>query len=498
MIAFGGVIKNLTIPHLFLKLRADGRTGTAIFKRSEEVKKVYFQEGDVVFATSNLADDRLGEFLLRTKRISQLQYDASVEMLKKTGRKQGEILVELGFITARDLAAVVREQVTDIVLSLCSWRDGRYQFDEGALPLQDIIQLKMSTGNLILAGSRRLDWQVVKDSLPANDTVLRPAIDPTALFQAADLSRNQKAVLALIDGRRSIRDICSLSVAGDFYTLKVIYLFLALRMAEQGRIEHEDELEFAREAVQQAVAEEPPVPVPVQEPAASASPARQSIETAWAEMAKKKDNYDVLGVGKGVAPSEIQKAYLSLSKLYHPDRHFEPGMEGTKDIFEKLFTRVNEAYEALNVEAMMSEFAYLSNQGKVKTSRRPGSDRTFVEGEGPGSDFYRKGRADYDNGGYLMAVEMFRKACDLEPGNAKYHFYHGLALREMPKRHYDAEECLKRAISLDPAKCDYYVELAQLYLKRGLKSKALAFFQDALKQDPASEHAQKGLKLAGG
>ena len=142
--------------------------------------------------------------------------------------------------------AGVQLQVADIILSLFSWRDGSYRFDEGPLPLDDIIPLRMSSGNLILAGVRRQQWENVRDSLPPQETVLRPATDPAALFQSADLSDNQKAVLSLIDGKHTIKEICSRSKAGDFYTLKVLYLFLALRLVDVGAIIDEEERAFAR------------------------------------------------------------------------------------------------------------------------------------------------------------------------------------------------------------------------------------------------------------
>ena len=57
-------------------------------------------------------------------------------------------------------------------------------------------------------------------------------------------------------------------------------------------------------------------------------------------MAEKRDYYEVLGVSKDATAEEIQSAYRSLAKKYHPDLNHEP------DAADK-FKEVNEAYEVL-------------------------------------------------------------------------------------------------------------------------------------------------------
>lgn len=57
---------------------------------------------------------------------------------------------------------------------------------------------------------------------------------------------------------------------------------------------------------------------------------------------KRKDFYQILGVGKDASQEEVKKAYRKLAMKYHPDRN--PGKE--KEANEK-FKEINEAYEVL-------------------------------------------------------------------------------------------------------------------------------------------------------
>lgn len=490
MAPLAGAVKELTVPNLFLGIRAAKKTGTAVFERAGIVKKVYFQDGDVIFASSNVEEDRLGERLLRAGRISKAQYNASVELIKRSGKKQGTILVELGFIAPQELTGAVQLQVTDIILSLFSCRDGSYRFDEGPLPLDDIIPLRMSSGNLILAGVRRQQWEDVRDSLPPREAVLRPATDPAALFQSADLSDNQKAVLSLLDGKRTIKEICSLSKAGDFYTLKVLYLFLALRLVEVGAITDEEERAFAREAVQAVAAREKKPAKPAA--AGALSPAKQLIRNA-VDALEGQDHYQVLGVDQHSTSQEIQSAYLKLAKLYHPDRHFEPGMQDMKKALETLFERATTAYKTLSDREARKEFSYLSSQAHVKSARRDTTREEKREDDDTPPGLYNKGMRLYGAGDYLMALECFRKAGKLDPGNARYLYCQGLVFSRLPRKQSEAEDFFKKAIKLDPSKAEYHVNLADLCVKRGLKPRALTVLNDALHRVSNPELIRKAL-----
>jgi tetratricopeptide (TPR) repeat protein len=68
----------------------------------------------------------------------------------------------------------------------------------------------------------------------------------------------------------------------------------------------------------------------------------------------------------------------------------------------------------------------------------------------------------------------------------------------IPRRRHEAEENLQKAIEIDPLKPDYHLELGNLYLKSGLKSKALDVYTIALRENPNSEKILEAVKSVGG
>ena len=92
-------------------------SGTIFLRLDKQQKSVVFQNGQLVFARSDLMDDRLGEVIYRAGLISLEQMtDAAVEVTRD--RKFGKVLLESGLFTSADLWNALKLQVLEIFQSV--------------------------------------------------------------------------------------------------------------------------------------------------------------------------------------------------------------------------------------------------------------------------------------------------------------------------------------------------------------------------------------------
>ena len=490
MAGLSGIVKNLEIPWLFQDIKNDKKTGTAVLEKEGATRKIYFSNGDIVFASSSLSEDRLAEFLVRTGKITAAQRDTLIETVRTSGKQEGAVLIERGIVRPADLVDQVNLQVKQIILDLFTWRNGTYQFNEGPLPQADILPLSMTTAGIIMDGIGALEWQGIRKTLPPPETVLRPAAVPPRLFRIADLTPEQKNIYAMINGSRTIEEVCALSVVGDFNTYKAIYALLAIRMVEPGTAE--DARLSTRDATPASSGDngEPD--------AGTADPiSRDAIQEAYAAL-DKQDHYQILGVDKTITPVELKKIYFRLAKRYHPDRHFEPEMADMKTVLEILFTRIHQAYETLSNDLKRNEYDRMHVQGTQKTPEAVKARSEKLEKRATAAKQFEIGMSAFKMGNFWGAEESFRWARQFDPENSTYFHFRGIALSRIPRRSHEAEDDLRKAIELDPEISSYHLELGNLYLKGGLKSRALQYFNQALELDPASDAARKAVEAAGG
>src|SRR5712691_741282 len=150
-----GRLEGVSVPDLIHAICMPRRTGTLTFSRGEISKTLYVKEGQLIFASSTVPEERLGETLLRSGAIGYEQLEKAIEFLG-TGKRLGGILVELGYLAPPNLVRGLLHQVKEIILSLFPWESGAYRFLEGPLPTAEVITLNISTAKLISDGIRRI------------------------------------------------------------------------------------------------------------------------------------------------------------------------------------------------------------------------------------------------------------------------------------------------------------------------------------------------------
>jgi curved DNA-binding protein CbpA len=484
---FSGSIRETRLPAILRELQRRQLTGTLNFRRNDLDKALYLKDGDIIFASSRYSDDRLGEVLLKAGKITFAQYESSVELLKRSRKRQGTILVEQGILTAAELFAAVTQQVKEIVLSLFTWIDGEYFISPGSLPLEELITLRMSTANLILEGIRRIsDWTRLAGELPPFSERLRLTTDPRNLFQLMSIDPRETSLVDRINGQ-TIRDLLSSTPLPPFDALKFIYFLLSVGIAEVATsapghepTEEEDEKEPATERI---IVEE--IKGRIFEQAPGPPMSLQEVQMAYQRM-QSQNHYEILGITPQASREEVKRSYFRLAKAYHPDRHFEEGMQEIKKELEELFSRITEAYDTLTTPAKRSAYdSILSGKLQAAVPARP------LKPEEQAHRYFCQGKEAFEGKDFNKAVYFFESAASINPKNHIFLGNLGQALLCLSGQVHRAEEALRKAVTLEPDKLEYYIDLARIYEEGGLVRRAIKECEEAIKRDPQNPILKK-------
>jgi hypothetical protein len=230
-----GEIAETSVPELLRSVLGSGETGVLTFRKDDVTKSVHLHMGRVVYARSSNPDERLGEDLLLRGKIAIRQY-LEASRLVAPGRRLGTILVELGALEPEDLVAGIEHHVKEILLDVFTWSTGEYELVMTEPGAEDVVTLNFSTESLILEGIRRTRaWSRIFQGI-GGDLVSVPA--PTGANDALlriELSEEEQEVLARVNGRATIEDICQVSYLTNLETCRVLWALMVLGVVRKGQ-----------------------------------------------------------------------------------------------------------------------------------------------------------------------------------------------------------------------------------------------------------------------
>jgi len=222
------------LPEILFTIHHLKAPGMLECRQGDQTRKIYFDNGQVIFASSSNIDDSLGNKLLREGKITREQYDESVRRLKASGKRQGTILAEMKLLEPRDLFVSVREQIQDIVWSVFGWQTGTVSFSPGRDKHLEFVKLQIPIPQAVLHGVRRMpDARALVARLGTRTTVLQRT-DTTGEApvtpQEMQLGEDEKRLLDAVDGRRLLSDLVATPPLAPGENARILYALFALRL----------------------------------------------------------------------------------------------------------------------------------------------------------------------------------------------------------------------------------------------------------------------------
>ena len=241
-------LETFPLASILRTLHADRRSGWLRLTYRDHVKSVWLQRGEVIFANSNQRVDRIGECLLRAGVI-QLEMLREAERRHESGgprERFGKVLVELGYLTPRELWNGVKVQVEEIVRSLFAYASGQVAFWGGDHEPDNVVRLSLPTAKLVEEGLQRCD-----DLAKFIEMVRDPRVSMVRVEgHRAELAGNERAVADAIGAGRRFDEVCEVldfdptSAARSIQLLRLVGAVKLMRLPEATDLPGDDELDL--------------------------------------------------------------------------------------------------------------------------------------------------------------------------------------------------------------------------------------------------------------
>ena len=210
---------------------------TLVIRNPLYEKRLHFRHGHVVQVSSlnlvkkskaNFLMNKLGYILVRERKISEEQRDQALDLCEANPQLRiGEALVQLGALTKNELLDALRRQAEGVVFSLFLFPEGEYELIPEKLDIAEEDDLLMPvTGLLQEAAQNASEWDRIRTAIPSLNTVLDFSPSGREKSDNARLTVHQKMILALVDGKRTVQDICVEATMLDFEVYRFLYLML--------------------------------------------------------------------------------------------------------------------------------------------------------------------------------------------------------------------------------------------------------------------------------
>ncbi|HKP82949.1 MAG TPA: DUF4388 domain-containing protein [Pyrinomonadaceae bacterium] len=414
---------------------------------------IYFENGNVDYAASNLRTLRLREYLRKSELALEGNLDERVpdlELLKQ--------LCARNLVSAAAAEQVQTKQVADVLRLALLWTDGAWEF-ESRSRLEEKLNLKLDAGSLLLEAARRLPAEFIVSRFSNPAEVITPVSDPLV---NNNLLPAEVFLLSRFDQPMSLRELIAISGIGEQETLQLVYS-LALTGVVQ------------REHWKSVLRDKKPAPRPVAPVAAPAPPPVEreqpreielaDVESFLARVKTAQTHYDVLGVNREVSAESLKTIYYQLARSYHPDR-FRKSHASLVTRLEAAFARIKQAYDTLRDDNLRAN--YNTKLSAARKKAEPVMAEPAPEAPTPQPE---------------AVVERVAESAAERAARGQM-----LAGNEKTRRAAEAE--LLAAIKLDPKNAEYRVMLAELYRDLGLKLRAKGEAERAVAADPNNRKAR--------
>jgi tetratricopeptide (TPR) repeat protein len=473
------------------RIWSERRSGDLLIRSKKATKMVFFEEGRIVFAASNVRKERLGDGLLAMGEISSDDHQRAAAMVGK-GVRFGDALVSAGIMKRIELGASVARWMGNLVVSLFDLQAGSASFDDRPCAIPDEYKVNVSSAGILYRGARSMShYAAVVAALGDLERFTLFAAQPDFLVEPEDQDILEQAAKAV-----RLRELVEASDVLESERVCAVYGLLAAGVLS-GPYDHAPELPAA------------PVVKTVNTINASKA-AKTSGPSALAalrteiqnEMAQSEtlDPTSWLGLADTADAAEILHALEERKARYDLLLLASTGDATQCTDVELLQSRVAMAMRLARRQEeaqkpQVSEAALLPEpepEAKPAPAPEPAAANLTMEIE----HLQMEASIRASVGDFTSAAQTYARLVEILPDVVEYRVRLAMAMARSPQMARQAEQQFQEAIRMDPENPELHFQLGLYYKGMRVHTRAIATFRQVLTLDPRHKKAQAELAAA--
>lgn len=234
--ALAGDIAVISIAEILQMLQMQRQTGSLEVSLREQRVTLYVGDGNLDFASAHGLRDEflLGRYLVRERLVSREALDRVLSR-SEPGRLLGQRLIDQNLVNAEQVRRALQAQTSELVYEVVRWNRGRFTFRVGDVsPAAAGAKLGLGIGGLVMEGFRRVDeWRLIEGTFDFEEVLYRDQGAIDRIESESELTGQERAVLAAIDGERTVREIVDEVQGSSFELCKILYQLVNSRLVRR-------------------------------------------------------------------------------------------------------------------------------------------------------------------------------------------------------------------------------------------------------------------------
>jgi hypothetical protein len=331
------------IAPLLFDLYASAFSGALLLTRGEIKKIIYLRSGYPIAIRSNIPAECLGKILLWDGKISHDHWRHSLIAMRRTGQRQGSVLIEMGVLTPRQVDQGLELQFRFRLGETFSWTDGSYRIWPGVRHPTEIPVVDIAPATLIQEGVRSFmpPDRVLRELDLLTLLYLHPSSNPLWRFQSMVLPPKAAVLLDKIDGTTRLDDLYGASTLDVRETNALVYSLFCVQMVTPSDDRWKSWSSLKVPQIARSIG--PSVP----------ERTRHGDLASLVERLRRAAPHEVLGVPHNASASTIRLAFQRRAAERHPDRLGASRARGLRELAIEALRITADAFATLSPEDHM-------------------------------------------------------------------------------------------------------------------------------------------------